>query len=195
MLEIARNYANQFKARGGQVIYQAIDSGGGTATMMMPLGDGERWLGLYIDDGTYIDMKIIETAAMQQKVEFSADEMAQQLTATGRVSVYGILFDTGKADIKPESAPVLDEIVKVFKADPSLKLMIEGHTANVGQKAANLDLSKKRAGVVKTALVSRGIDAARLTPEGYGDSKPVADNATDEGRAKNRRVELVKKAG
>lgn len=196
VLEIARNYGNQFKARGGQVIFQVVAGCCGTVTMTMPLGDGARWLGLEIgDDGTYIDMKIIETAAMQQKVEFSSDEMAQQLAAAGRVSIHGILFDTGKADIKPESAPVLDEIAKLLKSDPSLKLLVEGHTDNVGQKAANLELSRKRAAAVKTALVSRGIDATRLTTEGYGDTRPVADNATEEGRAKNRRVELVKKAG
>jgi OmpA-OmpF porin, OOP family len=188
-LEISRNYANQFTARGGKVIFQAADAS--ITSMMMPLGSGERWMQIQTN-GDAIIMNIIETAAMVQKVEFSADELAEQVVSTGRVVLHGILFDTAKTEIKPESNPVLDEVATMMKRSAALKFRIEGHTDNVGAKAANLTLSKGRAASVKTALVARGVDAARLTSEGLGDTQPVGSNATDEGRQQNRRVALVK---
>ena len=188
-LEIARNYANQFTSRGGKVIFQASDAS--VTTLMMPLGTGERWMHIQTNGDT-IEMAIIETAAMEQKVEFSADEMAAQAAATGKITLHGILFDTAKTDIKPESNPVLDEVATMMKKIAGLKFRIEGHTDNVGAKAANLTLSRGRAAAVKTALVARGIEAARLTSDGLGDTKPVADNGTEDGRRQNRRVEMVK---
>ncbi len=190
-LEVIRNYENQFKARGGRLVYK--NSVNTEATIMMPLGAGERWMSLYIpNDGEVIEMAVIETAAMKQKVEFTADEMAEQLAASGTVTLHGILFDTGKSNIKPESDPVLEQVAEVLKKDAGLKLRIEGHTDNVGAKVANLTLSRGRAAAVKAALVAKGIDTGRLTAEGFGDTKPVGDNSTDQGRAQNRRVELVK---
>jgi OOP family OmpA-OmpF porin len=188
-LEISRNYANQFTARGGKVIFQAADAT--YTTMMMPLGSGERWMQIQTN-GDAIILNIIETAAMVQKVEFSADEMAAQAAATGTITLHGILFDTAKTEIKPESNPVLDEVATMMKKGAALKFRIEGHTDNVGAKTANLTLSKGRAASVKTALVARGVDAGRLTSEGLGDTQPVGSNATDEGRQQNRRVALVK---
>jgi outer membrane protein OmpA-like peptidoglycan-associated protein len=188
-LEIARNYANQFTSRGGKVIYQAADAS--VTTLMMPLGAGERWMQIQTNGDT-IEMNIIETAAMIQKVEFSADEMAEQAASSGKITLHGILFDTAKSEIKPESNPVLDEVATMMKKSAALKFRIEGHTDNVGAKASNLTLSKGRAASVKTALVARGVDAARLTSDGMGDTKPVADNATEDGRQQNRRVELIK---
>jgi len=194
-LEVVRNYQNQVKARGGRSVHQNVDSTGGAVTMVMPgEGGGEVWVGLLItNSGEMYTLSIIETAEMKQKLEFSASQMAEQLASSGRVALRGILFDTGKATIKPESESLLDEVAKLLKDDASLQLTIEGHTDNVGQKPANLELSKRRAAAVKAALVARGIAEERLTTQGFGDAKPVADNATEEGRAKNRRVELVKK--
>jgi OOP family OmpA-OmpF porin len=190
-LEIIRNYENQFKGRGGRLVYK--DSGNSEATLMMPLGAGERWMHIGINnDAEQMMIHIIESAAMKQKVEFTADEMAEQLASSGHIALQGILFATAKTDIQPESAAVLDEITALLKKNAELKVRIEGHTDNVGAKAANLTLSRGRAGAVKAALVSRGIAADRLASEGFGDTKPVADNATDEGRKQNRRVELVK---
>jgi OmpA-OmpF porin, OOP family len=190
-LEIVRNYASQFNARGGRVVYQTSDAS--EATMMMPLGAGERWMHLIINNGgEQMMMSIIETAAMKQKVEFSADEMAAQMASTGTVTLHGVLFDTGKTDIKPESDAVLDEISTMMANNPDLKFRIEGHTDNVGVTATNLTLSRGRAAAVKAALVSRSVAAERLTSEGFGDAKPIGDNATEEGRRQNRRVELVK---
>jgi OOP family OmpA-OmpF porin len=137
-------------------------------------------------------MAIIETAPMKQKLEFSADEMADQLAASGTVTLYGVLFDTGKTEIQPASNALLDEVANLLKKDAALKLRISGHTDNVGAKAANLTLSRGRANAVKTALVSRGVAADRLSADGFGDAKPVADNGAEEGRRQNRRVELAK---
>ncbi len=115
------------------------------------------------------------------------------LSSTGRWTTQGILFETGKSDLKPESTPTLKEIAAALKAHPDLKVEIQGHTDNVGKAADNMTLSDARAAAVKTALVSQyGVNAAQLTTKGYGDTKPVADNKTTEGRQNNRRVDLVK---
>lgn len=188
-LEVVRNYANQFTSRGGKVMYQASDNS--VTTMMMPLGAGERWMRLQTN-GDAVIMLIIESGLMQQKVEFSADEMAAQAAATGKIVLHGILFDTAKTTIRAESNSVLDEVATLMKRDTGLRFRIEGHTDNVGAKAVNLTLSKGRAASVKTALVARGLAAGRLSSEGQGDSQPAADNGTEEGRRQNRRVELVK---
>jgi OOP family OmpA-OmpF porin len=135
---------------------------------------------------------IVELQAMEQKLEANADAWFNQISKAGRVAVYGINFETGKAAIKPESAAVLEEVRKLATAHPELRLRIEGHTDNVGQAAANHKLSEARAEAVKAWLVAKGVKPAQLASAGLGDGKPVADNATEQGRAVNRRVELVR---
>jgi outer membrane protein OmpA-like peptidoglycan-associated protein len=131
---------------------------------------------------------------MEQKVEFSAMELAKALNDNGSVALHNILFDTGKATLKPESAAALAPVGELLKNDAALKLEIQGHTDNVGQAAANLKLSQDRAAAVRTYLVQTfGIPAARLTTAGFGDTKPVVPNTAESGRAQNRRMELVKK--
>jgi outer membrane protein OmpA-like peptidoglycan-associated protein len=126
-------------------------------------------------------------------VTIDAAAMAKDISSTGHVALYGIYFDTDKAEIKPESQPALQEISKLLKQDPSLKLYIVGHTDNVGGFDYNLGLSERRAAAVVTALTAKhGIAAARLRPAGVGMLSPVAPNDSEQGRAKNRRVELVK---
>ena len=115
------------------------------------------------------------------------------LAAKGRWVTQGILFATGKADVQPESRPVLKEIAKTLKEHGDLKILIEGHTDNVGSSASNLTLSDARAAAVKATLVSDfGVDGGRITTKGFGDTKPSVPNATAIGRAQNRRVEVVK---
>ncbi|MFB9265054.1 OmpA family protein [Bradyrhizobium erythrophlei] len=124
-------------------------------------------------------------------VEVKADDMAKALVDPGKVDIYGIYFDIDKTDLKPESKSALDEVAKLLKSDPSLRIEVAGHTDNTGGSEHNMQLSRGRAAAVVNALVSAyGIDPARLHPQGYGDSRPVAPNDADQGRAKNRRVEL-----
>jgi outer membrane protein OmpA-like peptidoglycan-associated protein len=125
--------------------------------------------------------------------ESQVDVLYDALATRGRWSTQGILFATGKAELRPESRPVLKEIAAALKAHTDLKVLIEGHTDNVGGAAANLALSDARAAAVKAALVTDfGIPAEQITTKGLGDTKPAAPNTTAEGRAQNRRVEVVK---
>lgn len=119
-------------------------------------------------------------------------DLSASLETQGSVNLYGILFDYDQDMVKPESKPALDQIAKVLTDKPALRLKIIGHTDNVGSAAYNLDLSTRRAANVSAALVGGyGIDPSRLSFEGAGLSRPIASNDTDEGRAQNRRVELV----
>jgi outer membrane protein OmpA-like peptidoglycan-associated protein len=119
-------------------------------------------------------------------------ELEKDLKSAGRARLYGILFDIDSAKIRAESLATLDEVVKVLAAEPSWKITIEGHTDTTGTAAHNQTLSEQRARAVKDYLVSKGIPAERLATGGFGQTKPVADNATELGRAQNRRVELVR---
>ena len=124
-----------------------------------------------------------------------AQTMAKQLDTTGKLTVYGIYFDTDKAEIKTQSDAVLQEIAKLLQSQPQLRLSIQGHTDNVGDPAYNLRLSKQRADAVAEYLEKNySINRSRLTTGGFGDKQPVADNNSQNGRALNRRVELIKLA-
>jgi OOP family OmpA-OmpF porin len=143
----------------------------------------------------YVRLDVIETKPMERKmVTVKAEEMAGEISKQGKIALYGIYFDTDKAEVKPESKPTLDEIAKLLKADPDLKILVVGHTDNQGDLAYNMDLSKRRAQAVVRALTGQyGIEAARLTPAGVGFLAPAATNRTEDGRALNRRVELVER--
>ncbi len=120
--------------------------------------------------------------------------LAQQLAETGRAVVHEIHFGFNSAEILPGSETVLSQIARLLKEDPKLELIIEGHTDNVGGAEFNLDLSRKRAEAVKRWLADReGVSEVRLATVGYGLTRPVADNGTEDGRAQNRRVELLRK--
>lgn len=141
----------------------------------------------------YTEVDVIEVAPMQEAmVRVDANAMAEEIFETGSISIYGILFDFDKADIKPESAATITEIATLLNNNPDLKLFIVGHTDNKGSLDYNTNLSQKRAEAVVAVLVSdHGIASSRITPKGLAFLAPVASNSTEEGRAKNRRVELV----
>lgn len=126
---------------------------------------------------------------MEQSVE--AGKLAADIKSKGFATLH-IHFDTDKTELKPDGAQAVDEVGKMLKSDPTLRLSIEGHTDNVGAAAANQKLSQERAHAVVVGIEKQGIDARRLAFKGFGASKPVADNATEAGRSQNRRVELVK---
>lgn len=141
-----------------------------------------------------IALDLIESKPMDQKmIVVKAEEMASGLSGQGSVNLYGFQFDTGSAALKPESDPTLQEVVKLLQSDSALRLLVVGHTDTMGQFSDNLELSKKRAASVVSALVERlPTVALRLTPCGVGYQCPIASNSSEEGRAKNRRVALVK---
>ncbi|MEQ1839695.1 MAG: OmpA family protein [Verrucomicrobiales bacterium] len=141
-----------------------------------------------------IALDLIESKPMEENmVLVKAEEMASGISGQGSVNLYGFLFDTGSASLKPESDPTLGEVVKLLQSDAALRLLVVGHTDSVGQFSDNIELSSDRAASVVSALVKRLPDAAsRLTPCGVGYQCPIASNSSEEGRAKNRRVALVK---
>jgi outer membrane protein OmpA-like peptidoglycan-associated protein len=114
------------------------------------------------------------------------------MMSDGKFITYGITFDVGKSTIKPESMGEINRIVELMTQNPTLKFSVQGHTDSTGNAASNQTLSEARSQAVVDKLVANGIAADRLTAAGKGQSSPIADNGTDEGRAKNRRVEFVK---
>jgi OmpA-OmpF porin, OOP family len=203
--QITRNYENAFKAQG-LALHKgkeppADDVGWGEGKWVSGEGKGKTGAGLFVTigcsgenpEGIAFYLWVLEQQKMEQQVEIDADAMADEISKNGRIALYGINFATGKAEITPDSGKALEQIAKLLANKADWKLRVEGHTDNVGQAKANLDLSKKRAEAVKAWLTGKlGVAAARLTTDGFGDKKPVAPNTTDEGKAKNRRVELQK---
>jgi outer membrane protein OmpA-like peptidoglycan-associated protein len=182
--------------KGGKRILEQLDTGGGVLVATMPGQKGGLvWLQVDVaNSGEMYTLVAVREEAMRQDVELTAKDMADALAKSGTVTLNNILFDTGKAAIKPESEAALKTVIELLERDPSLKLEIQGHTDNAGAKDANLKLSKERADAVKASLVKAGITATRLTTAGLGDTQPVGDNKTDDGRARNRRVVLVRKS-
>jgi OmpA-OmpF porin, OOP family len=140
-----------------------------------------------------LQLDVIEVPPVSDKlVVVSASDISKGLESAGRVTLYGILFDTNKADVKPDSRPALDEIAKYLRSVPNVKLDVVGHTDNIGSYDSNLDLSRARAAAVVSTLIKEyEINPQRLRASGVGFLAPVASNVTDAGRAKNRRVELL----
>jgi OmpA-OmpF porin, OOP family len=139
----------------------------------------------------FVYVSVLEQQPMAYKM-IDAAKMASEIVQAGHIALYGIHFDTDRADIKPESKPTLKEIAELLHQHPDLKLVIVGHTDNQGTLDYNMDLSNRRARAVRDALVKQyGIATARLSAWGAGYLAPVASNKNEEGRAKNRRVELV----
>lgn len=195
-LQVLRNYQNAIKGIGGEVVYERLprEGDGGELTMKASTGGKEVWVrvepGIFSAPTQSYKLQVVEVAAMQQVV--TASKLLDEITKNGFIALY-IQFDTGKWDLKSDGTATVAEIAKMLKATPALKIAIEGHTDNVGQPAANKILSERRAQSVMKAVAAAGVDAGRLSAAGYGQEKPIADNRSEEGRAKNRRVELVKK--
>lgn len=161
--------------------------------------EGTVWASVTIAEGSHgphAFVRVVTSKAMDaDRIAFvDARQMGEAIAATGRVSLYGILFDFDRDEVKPESAPTLAEIAGLLRADPAIRLEIVGHTDAKGGAGYNAELSQRRARNVVTALVGgHGIDPARLQARGAGAAEPVGPNDTEEGRAKNRRVELVRR--
>jgi OmpA-OmpF porin, OOP family len=188
-LQILRNFENAVKKLGGTVVY-----GEKTRDTLRLNKDGKDiWVEITAEFTGKYGVKIVEKQAMAQDIVANAEVFANDIKSTGHTAIYGIYFDTGKSDIKPESANAIAEIAKLLKNDVNLKVFVVGHTDNVGSIESNLKLSLDRANSVMTELVrTHQINGTRLKAFGNGPFAPVASNDTDEGKAKNRRVELVK---
>jgi outer membrane protein OmpA-like peptidoglycan-associated protein len=218
--ELIRNYRDALVAKGFKVDYECAtrDKCGSTGSVVgnspgwgeingmnlgiagdvryftgkMPYGDGTAYVSVGLNKSdAYVH--VLETARMDTgMVGVTADSLAAGLAADGKVVLDGLYFDTGKATLQAGSDPSLEQAALLLRQQPSLKLMVVGHTDNTGTAATNMTLSQQRAEAVRRALMARGIAASRLSAQGVGSSVPVASNATEAGRAKNRRVELVK---
>jgi len=196
--QIIRNYSNAIKSMGGIIIYEGMpqeadcaENNGLNMVVGKTVKDGnEMWVEVVTLGGDDYYITIMLKELMKQDV--TASNMFETLNRDGHIALY-INFDTGKSIVRDESKPIIEQIVQMMKQNPDLKIGVEGHTDNVGSPASNKTLSEARAKAVVSAIVGQGISADRLSPAGYGQDKPVADNNTEEGRAKNRRVELIKK--
>lgn len=191
MTQIFRNFENAFNKINSKIVAKVIEpnSSYNFITAKFTKNNMEIWLLMNASDVDYY-FTIIEKQVMEQVIQ--ANEMLDAINKDGFIAL-NILFDTGKSTIKEESQPIIDQIHSMLKGAPDLKVSIEGHTDNTGTAQGNLTLSEARAKAVADALTAKGIEVTRLSSKGWGQEKPVADNRTDEGRAKNRRVEIVKK--
>lgn len=180
------DYVHNWFEQQGRYLLARLDRPEGAVYVSLYLGESAR--------GNVAVVRVVETKEMEtNKIVFlNASQMEQAIADSGKVALYGILFDFDKDVVKPESKPTLDEIAKLLQAKPDMKLKIVGHTDNKGTAEYNLDLSTRRAANVVAAFTSvYGIAPNRLTSEGAGLTQPIASNDTEEGRAKNRRVELI----
>ena len=188
-LELGRNTEAALKNAGFNILYTDVYAGG--ARFYLTAQKGPQWVHLNVVSDAY-DLTAVKQQQMEQVMKANAEGWAEQLNQTGRITIYGINFDTGKATIRPESETVLNEMAKMLQANASWAMLVAGHTDNVGAREMNLALSRQRAEAVIAWLAGRDVDKTRLVPAGFGDTRPVAENKDDQGRQKNRRVDLVK---
>jgi outer membrane protein OmpA-like peptidoglycan-associated protein len=221
-LEVSRNFESALKQAGFQMLFSCAepDCGSGNVaqtvntdnvinfwnngfaqrhvTAKLARAEGDVYVSLHcannLDGAPVVQLDVIEMKPMASGlITVTADALAGDINRTGHASVYGIYFDTGQSTVKPESDAALKEIAKLLQQHPELKLYVVGHTDNQGAFDMNMDLSRRRAdAVVKVLSATYGVAASRLQPVGVGPASPVASNDSDPGRAKNRRVELVK---
>jgi outer membrane protein OmpA-like peptidoglycan-associated protein len=185
--QVVHNLNIALKKAGYTFDYDSGDYGDFTVHM------GKTWIMEEVSSGNWYRQTIVVDKEFPVEVVANAAALSSGLTGAGHIVVNGILFDTGKADVKPESDPALQQVSKLLKANPALKVYVVGHTDNVGGLAANIDLSKRRAASVVLLLTSKyGVSASQLQSYGDGPYAPIASNDAEDGRALNRRVELVK---
>jgi len=218
-LEVFRNYQAALQAGGFTALFSCSGDGqcgngqgltdwisgwcGGCAprqeSAKLTRPEGDVYVSIHIEQDNpntvaQAQLDIVEVKPMDTGlVTVNAASLSRDITHVGHAAVYGLYFDTGKAEVKPESDAALKEIAKLLTLDQNLKLYVVGHTDNQGTLEMNMDLSRRRADAVAKVLATRfGVNPARLSPQGDGPTAPVASNDSEEGRAKNRRVELVK---
>lgn len=207
--KIVESYREIVEEKGGVLLFRGTFTGGLVdtnprseqqsrpgATYLVRTPERELWAQVSVrDEGDEYVLVVVEKAPLQVKTKpLTSSELKKSLDETGKAVIY-VNFEFDKADLRPDAKPVLDQVYALLKDDPTLKLAIVGHTDDRGPAAYNQSLSERRAAAVRKALLDRGLGKdgdARLTSSGRGAAEPIADNATDEGRAKNRRVELIR---
>jgi OmpA-OmpF porin, OOP family len=185
--QILQNYNNAILKNKGKVLsdnksMMSASINGKEVTLQIPTSNSANVKAYQIF--------IVESASMEQEIELN---LGEAIDTDGKAVLYGILFDTGKSDIKPESAESLKKIAEYLNANPTVKIIVVGHTDNAGTFASNMTLSKARAESIKNYLITTSkINTSRLLAEGVGPLCPVSTNSTEEGKKLNRRVEIVK---
>jgi OOP family OmpA-OmpF porin len=209
-LERLRNYEQAFKKAGFEIKFICNKEECGPEIQIESIGyypperyltafqnrkEGKVWIGVFVAEGPWTKIRIVEEKPMETgMVKVTADMLKTNILKDGHMAVYGIFFDTGKSDIKPESAETLSEIATLLKNNASVQIYVVGHTDNVGNFKDNMDLSQKRAeAVVNQLTIKYKVSSTQLQAEGVGPLAPVATNDTKKGKELNRRVEIVKK--
>ena len=189
-LEFFENYKAAAAEKGGKVVWE--DSG--QVVFTLPRDDGgTTWCRLTVNSSLGQQfLVIIDEKPFKKSLTFGPAEMKAALDKDGHIALYDILFDFDRATLKEESLKQLSYVVTLLRQNPDLNVEIQGHTDSQGSDEYNLDLSQQRAETVQAFALLFGVEPGRLAAKGYGESVPVATNDTEEGRAKNRRVELVK---
>jgi outer membrane protein OmpA-like peptidoglycan-associated protein len=188
-VQIYANYANALTKAGGEILYNNNQSGLYGKTQK---SGATYWMKVYTDNSGWYWVETVKEAPLRQDVVMTAAEIDAAMRQDGKAAFYGIYFDTDKAVVKPESAPSLRAIAAYLKEHPAITVYVVGHTDNTGAAEHNKQLSAARANAVANELTTAyGIAKSRLNPQGIGSLSPVATNDTEEGRAKNRRVEIV----
>jgi len=209
-LERIRNYEQALKKGGFEIIYSCSKEECGPEIQIETIGyypperyltaflkrkEGNVWVGVFVAAGPWTKIRVVEERPMEtDMVKVTADVLKANILRDGHMAVYGIYFDTGKSDIKPESGEVMKEIAELLLKNTSLQVYVVGHTDMEGKFKDNIELSKKRADAVVNELITKyKVPSANLQAEGVGPLAPVATNQTKEGKELNRRVEIVKK--
>jgi len=209
-LERMLNYEQALKKAGFEIIYNCSKEECGPEIQIESIGyypperyltaflkrdEGNVWIGVFVKAGPWTQIRILEEKPMEMgMVKVTADMLKTNILKDGHMAVYGIYFDTGKFEIKRESAEALIEIATLLKNNTALQIYLVGHTDNAGKIKDNMDLSKKRAEAVVNELITKyKVSSTQLQAEGVGPLAPVATNDTKEGKDRNRRVEIVKK--
>lgn len=183
-----RQFVSNYFDNSGRYVLAQYDGPAGTVYASIALAEGAP------GKGNFAFVRVVEAKAMESdKIVFvDAGAMQKGLAENGRINLYGIRFDFDKDSIRPDSQATLDEIAKLMRANPQLRVQVVGHTDAQGEEPHNADLSRRRSVAVIAALAKTGVDARRFTSRGAGSKEPVAPNTTEDGRAKNRRVELLR---
>ena len=190
-VEYFENYKAAALERGGQVKWEDRHYG---LVFTIPREDGGiTWCHVQVSvSAARTSLEIIDEEPLTTSLEFSPAQMMEALDADGSIALYGILFDFDKATLQQSSAKQLQDVLTLLHTNPSLRLEIQGHTDSDGSAEYNLQLSQRRAESVRQYLLLFGVDPSRLQAKGYGETMPVAPNDSEENKARNRRVELVR---